>query len=99
MWATTREVAVPPFVQRDAKTTSSPLHSPANADRRACSGSGDDAARWSWVMPSASLDGLHDLLRGVVDIVCRHHVQSGFTDDLLVQFDIGAFEANHLRLA
>src|SRR4051812_32608637 len=99
MWATTREVAVPPSVQRDAKTTSSPFHSPANAARRVCSGSGDDAARWSWVMASASLDGLHDLLRGVVEIVGRHHVQAGFTDDLLAQLDIGAFEANHQRHA
>src|ERR1700754_2067190 len=97
MRATTCEVAGPPAVQRDRKTTSSPSHSPANADRRVCSGSGDDAARWSWVMASASLDGLHDLLRGVVEIVRRHHVQAGFTDDLLAELDIGAFEANHQR--
>src|SRR5689334_7939020 len=95
MRATVREVAGPPAVQRDGKTVSSPSHSPANAARRACSGSGDDAARWSWAMALASLDGLHDLLRGVVEIVGGHHVQSGFTDDLLAELDIGAFEADH----
>src|SRR6185369_15570667 len=99
MRATTCEVAGPPSVQRDGKTTSSPFHSPANAARRVCSASGDDAARWSWVMASASLDGLHDLLRGVVEIVGRHHVQAGFTDDLLAELDIGAFEADHQRHA
>src|SRR5882757_9426987 len=97
MRATVCEVAGPPAVPGDAKTTSSPFHSPANAARRACSGSGDDAARWSWVMALASLDGLHDLLRGVVEIVGRHHVQAGFTDDLLAELDIGAFEADHQR--
>src|SRR4051812_28405481 len=99
MRATVREVAGPPAVQRDGKTISSPSHSPANAARRACSASGADAARWSWVMASASLDGLHDLLRGVVEIVRRHHVEAGFADNLLAQFDIGAFEANHQRHA
>src|SRR6266702_7690002 len=99
MRARTWEVAGPPSVQRDGKTTSSPFHSPANAVRRACSASGDDAARWSWVMALASLDGLHDLLRGVVEIVGRHHVQAGFTDDLLAELDIGAFEADHQRHA
>src|SRR3954452_980344 len=99
MRATVREVAGPPAVQRDGKTTSSPFHSPANAARRACSGNGDDAARWSWVMALASLDGLHDLLRSVVEIIGRHHVQAGFADDLLAEFDIGAFEADHQRHA
>src|SRR4051812_10491579 len=99
MRATVCEVAGPPAVQRDGKTTSSPSHSPANAERRACSASGVDAARWSWVMALASLDGLHDLLRGVVEIVRRHHVQAGFTDDLLAELDIGAFEADHQRHA
>src|SRR3569832_2114094 len=99
MRATVREVAGPPAVQRDGKTISSPFHSPANAERRACSASGDDAARWSWAMALASLDGFHDLLRGVVEIVGRHHVQAGFTDDLLAEFDIGAFETNHQRHA
>src|SRR5262245_34235625 len=97
MRATTREVAGPPSVQRDGKTASSPFHSPANAARRACSGSGDDAARWSWAMALASLDGLHDLLRGVVEIIRRHDIQAGFTDDLLAEFDIGAFETHHQR--
>src|SRR4051812_11505292 len=99
MRATVCEVAGPPAFQRDGKTISSPSHSPANADRRVCSGSGDDAARWSWVMASASLDGLHDLLRGVVEIVRRHHVQAGFTDNLLAELYVGAFEANHQRHA
>src|SRR5690349_15125051 len=99
MRATTCDVAGPPSVQRDGKTVSSPFHSPANAARRACSASGDDAERWSWAMALASLDGLHDLLRGVVEIVRRHHVEAGFADDLLAEFDIGAFEANHQRHA
>src|SRR5262249_18590300 len=99
MRATVCEVAGPPSVQRDGKTISSPFHSPANAARRACSASGDDAAGWSWAMASASLDGLHDLLRGVVEIVGRHHVQAGFTDDLLAQFDVGSFEPDHQRHA
>src|SRR5947209_100727 len=99
MRATVCEVAGPPVVQRDGKTTSSPSHSPANAARRACSASGDDAARWSWAMASASLDGLHDLLRGVIEVVRRHDVQAGVTNDLLAKFDIGAFEPNHQRHA
>src|SRR4051795_4356881 len=99
MRATMCEVAGPPVVQREGKTISSPFHSPAKPARRACSASGDDAARWSWGMALASLDGLHDLLRGVVEIVRRHHVEAGFADDLLAELDIGAFEADHQRHA
>src|SRR5262245_8744171 len=103
MRATTLEVADPPAFQRDGKTVSSPFHSPDSTDRRWCSGSGDDAERWSFGMSLgmalASLDGLHDLLRGVVEIVRRQHVEAGFTDDLLAELDIGAFEADHQRHA
>src|SRR5262249_44153097 len=79
--------------------TSSPLHSPANTDSLACSGSGDGAARWSSAMALAPFDGLHDLLGRVVEIVGRHDVQPGLADDLLALLDIGAFEPHHQRHA
>src|SRR6516162_2233453 len=41
--------------------------------------------------------GFHDLLRGVVKIVSRQHVQSRFADNLLALFDIGALEPHHQR--
>src|SRR6201992_2220995 len=88
-------LAVPPAYQRDGKTVSSPTHSPANAASFRCSSSGVCAARWSAIL--ASLDGLDDFLRGVVEIVCRQHVETGFADDLLAGVDIGAFETHHQR--
>src|SRR5215470_5564820 len=97
MRALTRAVAGPPATQREGMTISSPFHSPANTLSLWCSGSGDGAARWSSAMALAPFHGFHDLLRGVVEIVRRQHVQSRFTDDLLALFDIGAFEAHHQR--
>src|SRR3984885_9458663 len=46
---------------------------------------------------SASLDGLDDLLSGVVEIVSRQHVEAALADDLLAGIDIGAFKAHHKR--
>src|SRR5947208_6094214 len=97
MRATTREVAGPPAVQRDGNTTSSPVHSPAKAASLRCSASGVGAARWSWAIELASLHGLDDFLRCIVEIVRWQHVQSGFADDFLALFDIGAFEPHHQR--
>ena len=37
----------------------------------------------------ASLDGLHDFLRGVVEIVGGHDVEPGLPDDLLAELDVG----------
>src|SRR5437016_3038346 len=42
---------------------------------------------------------LDDLLRGVVKIVGRGHVEVGRGDDLLALVDIGAFEPHHQRHA
>src|SRR5580692_6846050 len=97
MRAETREVAGPPAVQRDGNTVSSPVHSPANTASLRCSSSGVGAARWSPGIGSASLDGLDDLLRGVVEIVGRQHVEAACADDLLAGVDIGAFETHHQR--
>src|ERR1700716_3323371 len=97
MRATTCEVAGPPAIQRDGYTISSPLHSPAKAASLRCSSSGVGAARWSWAMGLAPVYGLDDLLRGIVEIVGRHHVEAGFPDDLLAGIDIGAFETHHQR--
>src|ERR1700735_1670429 len=96
MRATTCDVAGPPSVPREGYTISSPVHSPANTASLRCSSSGAGAARWSDI-DLASLDGLDDLLRGVVEIVGRQHVEAGRTDDLLVGIDIGAFKAHHQR--
>src|SRR6202041_2503110 len=96
MRATTCDVAGPPSVQREGYTISSPVHSPANTASLRCSSSGAGAARWSDIDLS-SLDGLDDLLRGVVEIVGRQHIEAAFADDLLAGFDIGAFETHHQR--
>src|ERR1700734_1451288 len=97
MRATTCEVAGPPAVQRDGYTISSPLHSPANTASLRCSSSGVGAARWSSAIGLAPLYGLDDFLRGIVEIVRRHHVEAGFADDLLAGIDIGALEPHHQR--
>src|SRR6201985_2248813 len=97
MRATTWEVAGPPLVQRVGWTISSPAHSPANTLSLRCSSSGVGAARWSWAIGSGSLDGLYDLLRGIIEIIGRQHVEAAFADDLLALLDIGAFEPHHQR--
>src|SRR6202035_733189 len=97
MRATTCEVAGPPAVQRDGYTISSPLHSPANTASLRCSSSGVGAARWSSAIGLASLYGLHDFLRGIVEIVRRQHVEATFPDDLLAGIDIGACQPHHQR--
>src|SRR3954468_7235159 len=43
------------------------------------------------------LHRLHDLLRRVVEIVGRQHVQPGVADDLLAGIDIGALQPHHQR--
>src|SRR6516225_6597410 len=48
---------------------------------------------------SRFLHGRDDLLRGIVEIVGRRHVEIGLRDDLLAEFDIGAFEPYHQRHA
>src|ERR1700761_4595291 len=96
MRATTCDVAGPPSVQREGYTISSPAHSPANTASLRCSSSGAGAARWSAFVLS-SLDGLDDLLRGIVEIVGRQHVEAAFPDYLLSGFDIGALKPNHQR--
>src|SRR3954454_16160261 len=55
-----------------------------------------DAARWS-AIALAPLYSLDDLLRGIVEIVGRQHVEAAFPDDLLAGIDIGAFEPYHQR--
>src|ERR1700674_2321612 len=97
MRATTCDVAGPPSVQRDGCTTSSPFHLPANAASLRCSSSGVGAARWSSAIGLASLNGLDDLLCGVVAIIGGQHVEATFPDDLLAGIDIGAFETHHQR--
>src|ERR1700744_1604069 len=97
MRAVTCEVAGPPAVQREGWTISSPCQSPANTASLRCSSSGVGAARWSSAIGSGSLDGLDDLLRGVVEIVAAHHVAAGFANDLLAGVDISAFEPHHQR--
>src|ERR1700730_4206450 len=97
MRAVTCEVAGPPAIQRDGKTTSSPAHSPANTASLRCSSNAVGAARWSGLMGLAPFDGFHDFLRGIVEIVRRHDVKAGFADDLLAGVDIGAFETHHQR--
>src|ERR1700761_1145901 len=95
MRALTLDVAGPPAFQREGKTVSSPTHSPANAASLRCSSSGVCAARWSAIL--ASLDGLDDLLRGIIEIIRRQHVEPGFADDLLAGVDVGAFKTHHQR--
>src|ERR1700730_15103332 len=97
MRATTCEAAGPPAVQRDGFTTSSPFHSPANAASLRCSASGVGAARWFSGIGLSPLHGLDDLLRGIVEIVGRQHVEAGFPDDLLASVDIGALYPPHQR--
>src|ERR1700730_10163847 len=97
MRAVTCETAGPPAVQRDGYTISSPLHSPANAASLRCSSSGVGAARWSSAIGLASLNGLDDLLCGVVEIIGADNVVSGFPDDLLAWIDVGAFETPQQR--
>src|SRR3982074_443695 len=97
MRARTCEIAGPPATQRDGYTTSSPVHSPANAASLRCSSSGFGAARWSPAIGSSPFNGLDDFLRGVVEIVGRQHVETAFADDLLAGIDIGAFEPDHQR--
>src|SRR3954471_21821267 len=41
--------------------------------------------------------GIDDLLRGVVEIVGRDHVQPRLVDDLLALIDVGAFQPHHER--
>src|ERR1700753_1614033 len=97
MRAVTCEVAGPPAVQREGWTISSPCQSPANTASLRCSSSGAGVARWSPAIGSGSLDGLDDLLRGIVEIVGGQHIEAGFADDLLALLDIGAFEPHHQR--
>src|ERR1700689_138365 len=97
MGATTCEIAGPPASQREGNTTSSPLHSPANTASLRCSSSGFGAARRSSGMALASLHGLDDFLRGVVEIVGGQHVEAAFPDDLLAGLDIGALEPHYQR--
>ena len=51
------------------------------------------------VIASCALHRLDDLLRGVIEIVRRGHVEIGLGDDLLAQIHIGAFEPHHQRHA
>src|ERR1700692_3567489 len=95
MRATTCDVAGPPSVQREGCTISSPVHSPANTASLRCSSSGAGAARWSAAIDLSPLHGLDDLLRGVVEIVGRQHVEATFPDDLLAGIDIGALQPHH----
>src|SRR5580692_4024692 len=97
MRAVTWEVAGPPSVQREGYTISSPFHSPANTASLRCSASAVGAARWSAGIGLPSLDGFDDLLRGVVEIIRRQHVEATFADDLLAGLDIGAFQPHHQR--
>src|SRR6266851_7799625 len=97
MRATTREVAGPPAVQRDGCTTSSPFHSPAKAASLRCSSSAVGAVRRSWAIVLAPLHSLDDFLRGIVEIIGRHHVETGFPEDFLSGVDIGALEPHHQR--
>src|ERR1700678_1923656 len=96
MRATTCEAAGPPAVQREGYTISSPVHSPANTASLRCSSSGVGAARWSGIDLSP-LHGLDDLLRGIVEMVGRQHVEAALADDLLAGCDIGALEPHHQR--
>src|SRR5262245_4546973 len=96
MRAETREVAGPPAFQREGKTVSSPVHSPAKAASRLCSSCGFGAVRRSSAM-SASLDGFHDLLRGIVKIIGRNDIEAGLADDLLALLHIGALEPHDQR--
>src|SRR5260370_3541924 len=97
MRATTCEVAGPPAIQRDGKTTSSPAHSPANTASLRCSSNAVGAARWSCGMGLAPFDGFHDLLSGIVAIVAGDHVEAAVAHNLLALLDIGAFEPHHQR--
>src|SRR5436305_7199122 len=97
MRAETLEAAGPPATQRDGYTTSSPVHSPANAASLRCSSSGFGAARWSSAIGSSPFNGLDDFLRGVVEIVGRQHVETAFPDDLLAGIDIGTLQPYHQR--
>src|SRR5450759_3627426 len=97
MRAATCEVAAPPSVQREGYTISSPVQSPANAASLRCSSSGAGAARWSPAIGSSPLHGLDDLLRGIVEIVGRQHVEAAFPDDLLAGIDVGALQPHHQR--
>src|ERR1700757_4272986 len=96
MRATTCDVAGPPSVQREGYTISSPVHSPANTASLRCSSSGAGAARWPDIDLSF-LHGLDDLLRGIVEIVGRQHVEAALADYLLSGCDIGALEPNYQR--
>ena len=58
---------------------------------------GTDAVAASSSIIASTLHRLHDLLRGVVEIVGRGHVEIGLGDDLLALLDIGAFEPHHQR--
>src|SRR5436305_15272473 len=96
MRATTCEVAGPPAVQRDGCTISSPFHSPAKAASLRCSSSGLGAVRRSWAIVLAPLHSLDDFLRGIVEVVGRHHVVTGFPADLLACVDVGALQLPQL---
>src|SRR6476646_8103474 len=97
MRAVTCEVAGPPATQRDGYTTSSPVHSPANAASLRCSCSGTGAARWFSAITSGPFHGFHDFLRGIVEIVGRQHVEAAFADDLLAGIDIGPLQPHYQR--
>src|SRR5439155_23863393 len=97
MRATTCEVAGPPAVQRDGCTISSPFHSPAKAASLRCSSSGVGAVRRSWAIVLAPLHSLDDFLRGIVEVIGRHHVETGFPEDLLAGVDVGALQPHHQR--
>src|SRR5260370_13986005 len=96
MGGRTCEGGGPPAVQRDGYTTSSPFHSPANAASLRCSSSAVGAARWFSGI-GLTLHGLDDLLRGIVEIVGRQHVEATFPDDFLAGVDVGALEPHHQR--
>src|SRR3984893_3760752 len=97
MRATTCDAAGPPSVQREGYTISSPVHSPAHTASLRGSSSGVGAARWSADINLSPLYGLDDLLRGIVEIVGRYHVEAAFPDDLLAGIDIGALQPHHQR--
>src|SRR5579871_4706829 len=76
----------------------SPRHPTRRPAPRACGAHRLQGARRGGPRPSrASLDGLYDFLRGVIEIVGRYDVEAGILDDLLAEVDIGAFEPHHER--
>src|SRR6476619_2869233 len=65
---------------------------------RACGAPEAVTVRRDGPRPSlTSLDGFHDLLCGIVEIVGGHPVETAVADDLLALLDVGAFEAHYQR--